>query len=125
MSLPPDGGLEIWLLLVVNFFEAVLGLFLTVLSYHAYRSNDRKPSLRNATLGFGSITLGTATEPAFQLGIVGTHVLASDQNVPLQIAEAALISLGFTLLFLAIYRYGSRSRRQRITVSDIDDEFLG
>lgn len=53
-----------------------------------------------------------------QLGIVGTHVLASEQNVPLQILEASAISTGFLVLFFSIFRY--RTRRQRISVSGDD-----
>lgn len=124
MTVSPELAPEIWIMFAVNFFASFLGLFITGISYFGYRSNDRKPSLRNATIGFGLITLGTVVEPAYQLGIVGTHVLASNQNVPLQIAEASLTSLGFAVLFLSIYRYSSRSSHQRITVSELDDEFL-
>lgn len=123
MTTPADVEPAIWFLIVTNFLEVFLGLVITVISYYAYRSNGWQTSLRNATAGFGLITLGAAIEPAYQLGVVGTHVLASDQNVGLQIVEAVVISLGFALLFFSIYRYSSRSRRHRITLTDIDEEF--
>lgn len=116
-----DSPLEVWLLIAVNFFGFFLGAVITGVSYLAYRSSGRDTSLRNVTVGFGLITLGTAVEPLYQLGIAGTHVLASDQNIGLQILEGTVISLGFLLLFFSIYRYSSRSRRRTITVSGVDD----
>lgn len=124
MTAPADIETAVWVLIVTNFFEFFLGFVITGISYFAYRANRHKTSLRNATAGFGLITIGTAVEPAYQMGIVGTHVLASDQNLGLQIVEGGLVSLGFAVLFFSIYRYSSRSRRQRITLSDLDDEFL-
>lgn len=109
---------KVWILLLVNFLGVLLGIVITGLSYVAYRSNDQKKALRNATIGFGLLTAGTAVEPVYQLGIVGTHVLASEQNVPLQILEASMISTGFLVLFFSIYKY--RARSQRIRVSGVD-----
>lgn len=109
---------KVWTLIAVNFLGVLLGTVITALSYVAYRSNDQKKSLRNATIGFGLLTGGTTVEPVYQLGIVGTHVLASEQNVPLQIIEATMISTGFLVLFFSIYKY--RARTQRITVGGED-----
>lgn len=105
----------------LNFFGFLLGAIITGVSYVAYRSHNERTSLRNATVGFGLITLGTAVEPIYQLGIVGTHVLASNRNIPLQIFEGSLISLGFLVLFFSVYRYSARTTRQQITVSGVDD----
>lgn len=112
---------EVWVLVAVNFFEFFLGLVMMGVSFLAYWRNGRKPALRNATAGFGLLTLGTVVEPVYQLGFVGTTVLASDRNVVLQIAEGALISLGFLVLFFSIYRYRSRSERRTIPISGVDD----
>lgn len=109
---------KVWTLVAVNLLGVLLGTVITGLSYVAYRSNGRKKALRNATLGFGLLTAGTTVEPAYQLGIVGTHVLASEQNIPLQILEASMISAGFLVLFFSIYKY--RTRNQRISVSQED-----
>lgn len=109
---------KVWTLLVVNFLGVLLGTVITGLSCVAYRSHEQKTALRNATIGFGFLTGGTAVEPLYQLGIVGTHVLASEQNIPLQIIEATMISAGFLVLFFSIYTY--RARHQRIVVGSDD-----
>lgn len=119
-----DGMIEVWLLIAVNFFGFFLGAIITGVSLYAYRSQERNTSLRNATIGFGFITLGTAIEPIYQLGVAGTYVLASDQNIALQITEGTLIALGFLFLFFSIYRYRSQSNRQTITVSGADDSLF-
>lgn len=117
------GGLEVWVLIAVNFFGFFLAAILTALSYYAYRSGEQKTSLRNATAGFGLLTIGTAIEPIYQVGIEGTHVLASDQNITLQLIEGAVISLGFLALFFSIYRYSSRPQRRSVTTGRADDFF--
>lgn len=119
-----DSTIEIWLLVALNFLGFILGLVITSVSYYAYRSGDRKRSLRNATVGFGLLTLGTAIEPAYQLGVKRTHVLASEQNVTLQVLEGLLLSLGFLILFLSIYKYSSRSSRRTMTIKGIDEELF-
>lgn len=116
--------LKVWALVAVNFLGFFLGAVLTALSFHAYRSGDPNPSLRNATIGFGLLTLGTAVEPIYQVGVEGTHVLASDQNVSLQLIEGTLISVGLLVLFFSIYRYQSASRRRTVTVSGVDDDLF-
>lgn len=116
--------LEVWVLIAVNFFGFFLAAILTVLSYYAYQSGEKKTSLRNATAGFGLLTVGTAIEPMYQVGIEGTPVLASDQNITLQLIEGAVISLGFFALFFSIYRYSSRSQRRSVAISRLDDDYL-
>lgn len=118
------GTLEVWVLVAVNFVGFFLAAVLTTLSYYAYRSGEKKTSLRNATAGFGLLTIGIAIEPIYQVGIEGTHVLASDQKITLQLIEGSVISLGFLLLFFSIYRYSSHSQRQSVTMSSVDDDFL-
>lgn len=120
----PDTALEVWALIAVNFLGFFLGVVITVISYRTYRARGRKPSLRNATIGFGCLTVGTATAPIYQMGIADAPVYASTQNVPLQILEGTLISLGFLLLFFSVYRYSSRTKRQTITVSGIDNDLF-
>lgn len=117
-------SLEVWALIAVNFIGFFLGVIITGLSCYAYRSSEKNTSLRNATMGFGMLTVGIAIEPVYQLGIEGTHVLASDQNITLQLIEGTVISLGLLILFFSIYRYRSRSRRQTVTVNGVDDELF-
>lgn len=118
------GMLKVWALVGVNFLGCFLGAIITAVSYYAYRSGEPNPSLRNATAGFGLLTLGIAIEPIYQVGVEGTHVLASDQNVTLQLVEGAVISLGLLVLFASIYRYSSRSRRRTVTVTGVDDDLF-
>jgi hypothetical protein len=115
-------ALDVWLLIAVNFLGFILGTIVTGISYYAYVTGEKKTALRNATVGFGLLTAGLAVEPAYQIGIEGSHVLASEQNVTLQFVEGVLFSLGFLVLFFSIYRYGSRSERRRITVNAVDDD---
>lgn len=124
MSSEVTEALEIWALIAVNFLGFFLGAIITSLSYYAYRSSDRKTSLRNATIGFGLLTLGIAIEPVYQVGVEGTHVLASDQNITLQLIEGAVISLGLLVLFFSIYKYRTRSHRQTVTINGVDDELF-
>lgn len=117
-------ALEVWALIAVNFLGFFLGAIITGLSYYAYRGGEKRTSLRNATIGFGLLTLGIAIEPVYQVGVEGTHVLASDQNITLQLIEGAVISMGLLVLFFSIYRYSSRSQRQTVTVNGVDDELF-
>lgn len=114
----------VWALVAVNFLGVFLSAFITALSYYAYRTGERNVSLRNATVGFGLLTLGIAVEPIYQMGIERTHVLASDQNITLQLMEGAIISLGLLVIFFSIYRYGSRSQRRTVAVSGVDDDLF-
>ena len=116
--------LEIWVLIAVNFLGFILGTIITGLSYYAYRSGERKTSLRNATIGFGLLTVGSAIEPAYQIGIQRTHILASEQNITLQMIEGLVFSLGYLVLFFSIYTYSSSSRRQTFTVNGVDDDLF-
>ena len=124
MSSEVADALEVWALIAVNFLGFFLGAIITGLSYYAYRRGEKRTSLRNATIGFGMLTLGIAIEPVYQLGIEGTHVLASNQNITLQLIEGTVISLGLLVLFFSIYRYSSRSRRQTVTINGVDDELF-
>lgn len=118
-----DTALEVWVLVLVNFLGFILGAVVTALSYYAYRAKKRDPSLRNATIGFALLTVGTAVEPAYQLGVNGTRALATERNLGLQILAGGLVSLGFLVLFLSIYGYSSH-RRQQITVNGVDDDLF-
>lgn len=115
---------DVWLLLAVNFLGFILGAVITGLSYYAYRSSDQKKPLRNATAGFALLTVGTAIEPVFQLMVDGTHIIASEHYIRLQLFEGSIISLGFLVLFFSIYKYSSRSKRESITISGVDDDLF-
>lgn len=115
---------DVWLLFAVNFLGFILGAFITGLSYYAYRSSDRKSSLRNATIGFALLTVGTAIEPTFQLLMDGAHIIESEHYILLQLFDGSIISLGFLVLFFSIYTYNSRPERTAITMHGVDDELF-
>jgi hypothetical protein len=117
-------GLEVWALVAVNFSGVALGTIITGVSYVAYGSHDRDRALVNATIGFALITLGMTMEPLYQLGIRWSHVLASEQNVLLQILEGTVFALGFLILFLSTFRHAHRTERREIFVPGVDDELF-
>jgi len=116
-------GLEVWALVAVNFSGVALGTIIGV-SYVAYGSHDRDRALVNARIGFALITLGMTMEPLYQLGIRWSHVLASEQNVLLQILEGTVFALGFLILFLSTFRHAHRTERREIFVPGVDDELF-
>jgi len=58
----------------VNLLTFVLGFVLIGLSYYAYHDDGGSRSFRNATVGFGLLTLGMAVAPVYQLGIRGVTI---------------------------------------------------
>jgi hypothetical protein len=52
MAEPP----ELWTFVLANLFVFGFGAMLTTLSYWAYRKNNRQPSFRLSTIGFGILT---------------------------------------------------------------------
>lgn len=107
MAEPP----ELWTFLLANLFVFAFGATLTTLSYYAYRTNDRRPSYRLSTIGFGILTLGGVFEPLYQLGYKGDYNISGRELLALQTMEGAFLAIGLGLLFSSIYihRSGSRS----------------
>lgn len=107
MAEPP----ELWTFAIANLVTFVLGLLMTGLSFLAYRANDRAASFRNATIGFGLLTLGMAVEPTYQLGWKTNAAVSGRELLGLQTLEAVLLGLGLGLLFYSIYEHESTARR--------------
>lgn len=97
--------LEFWVFALANLFVFGFGSILTVLSYLAYRSRSGAPSFRNATLGFGIITIGGLVEPVYQLGVRGDYHLTGREMLAMQAIEGGLMAIGLGLLFYAIAGY--------------------
>lgn len=115
-------AIELWALVAVNFIGFTLGATMTAVAYYTYRTRDRRPSLRLASLGFALLTVATAIEPAYQLTVERTLVLAAAERVVwLQLLEGALYSLGFLTLFYAILRRRPRRRERTVTIEGVDD----
>lgn len=109
MAEPP----ELWTFALANLVTFGLGLVLTAMSYYAYLTNGRRRSFRNATLGFGLLTLGMAVAPIYQLGIRGDYDLGGRELLALQTVEGALLATGLGLLFYSIYRHNRGGQRPR------------
>lgn len=122
MSFDVAHPLEVWLLIAVNFLGFILGTFITSVSYYAYRSSDENTSLRNATVGFGLLTVGTAIEPTYQLWVHGSPVLTNEEYITIQVVEGIVIASGFFILFFSIYKYNSNTSRYKLTTNGIDSD---
>jgi hypothetical protein len=114
MANPP----ELWTFTIANFVTFGLGSILTALSFYAYRTNGRRRSLRDATVGFGFLTLGMVVEPVYQLGFRGDFRLNGRELLALQTIEGVLLSLGLGLLFYSIYVHGRGERTIHARVGD-------
>lgn len=110
MANPP----ELWTFAIANLVAVGLGTIMTGLSFYAYYVRQRRRSFRDATAGFGVLTLGMAIEPFYQLGIREGTTPGGRELLALQTVEAVLLGIGFGLLFYSIYRHDS-DRQQRYT----------
>jgi hypothetical protein len=109
MAEPP----ELWTFAIANLVTFGLGFVLTGLSYYAYRTDGHRRSFRNATIGFGLLTLGMAVAPVYQLGIRGDYNLGGRELLALQTVEGALLAAGLGMLFYSIYWHNRGGRRAR------------
>lgn len=101
MSNPP----EFWAFAIANIVSAGFGIILTVLSFIAYRQTGRVDSFRNATIGFGLITIGLLVEPSYQIGWKADYNLLGTELLALQTVEAVIFGLGLGMLFYSIYTH--------------------
>lgn len=111
------------LFVVANVLQFSFGLAITGISYWAYRSNGRKPSLRNATIGFLCITIGGILAPVYEIGIKADYNITAQELLKLQIMEGAVIGIGLALLLFSVYSHStSRSRETHIEyeIQDVD-----
>lgn len=108
MANPP----EFWTFAVANLLTFGLGTILTGVSFYAYTTKGRR-SLRDATIGFGTLTLGMIVEPLYQFGVRGDYALDGRELLALQTLEGMLLSIGLGLLFYSIYRRNRGVRRSR------------
>lgn len=103
---------ELWTFVLANLVAVGLGTIMTGLSFYAYYLRQRRRSFRDATAGFGLLTLGMAVEPVYQLGIKHPSTPGGRELLVLQTGEAILLALGFGLLFYSIYRHDSDRSQQ-------------
>jgi hypothetical protein len=93
---------ELWLFVASNLLLLVLGGTITVLSYGAYRRNEGRRALRDASIGFGLITVGSLVEGVYELGIRG-YELGGRELLALHTVEGVLIAGGLAIIFYSLY----------------------
>lgn len=111
---------ELWAFLVVNVLVFGIGSLLTALSLTAYRSSGWSRAFRDATVGFGVLTIGSGADLVYEMGIKGDYHLTGRELLMLQTIEGLLVALGFGLLFYSIYRYRP-ARNSRPAVDRAED----
>lgn len=89
---------DVWALalVVVRVVLSLLGIATTLISYRAYRRGGTR-YLRNATVGFGFITLGVLVE-----GFL--YEVTSLTLTQVHVAESAALACGFAVLLSSFVR---------------------
>lgn len=102
--------IEFWTFILTNFMMFAFGLILSTVSYLAYRADRGRISLRNATIGFGLLTIGGLVAPVYQLGVNDAYTLGGRELLVVQSVEGLFLASGLGMLFYSIYRYGTGAR---------------
>lgn len=117
--------LEFWTYVLTNFMMFGFGLMLTGLSYFAYRTDKTRFALRNATIGFGLLTIGGLVAPLYQIGYKTQYQLDGRELLAIQSVEGLFLAAGLGMLFYSIYRYSNSGEYQHVdtfeTIEEIDD----
>lgn len=117
--------LEFWTYVVTNFMMFGFGLLLTGLSYFAYRSDKTRLALRNATIGFGLLTVGGLIAPLYQIGYKTQYQLDGRELLAVQSVEGLFLAAGLGMLFYSIYRYSNGRQYHHVeafeTVEEVED----
>lgn len=114
---------EFWTYVLTNFMMFGFGIVLTGLSYFAYRADRTRPSLRNATVGFGLVTIGGLVAPAYQLGFRGAYDLSGRELLVVQSVEGLFLAAGLGMLFYSVYHYSDGSRRRQVDSFDTSNDY--
>lgn len=101
MAEPP----EFWLFVLSNILVLVLGGVLTGLSLAARRRSPGNRAFLGASVGFGTITLGTLVEAGYELGVRGSYHLGGRELLALHTVEGVLVAVGLTALFYSLRQY--------------------
>ena len=100
MAEPP----EFWTFVATSLLVFLLGGAMTVLSYLAYR-RENKRSLWVAGFGFGLVTTAGVIAAVYQLGIARSYTLSGRELLSLQTVEGVVLVLGLLALIYSITRY--------------------
>lgn len=116
---------EFWTYVLTNFMMFGFGLMLTGLSYLAYRTDKTRFALRNATIGFGLLTIGGLVAPLYQIGYKTQYQLDGRELLAIQSVEGLFLAAGLGMLFYSIYRYSNGEQYQHAdtfeTIEEIED----
>jgi hypothetical protein len=99
MAQPP----EFWTFVASSVLVLLLGGAMTVLSYLAYRREDKR-SLWVAGVGFGLVTTVGVIAAVYQLGIARTYELSGRELLSLQTVEGVVLLLGLLALIYSVVR---------------------
>ena len=100
MAQPP----QFWTFLASNVLVLLLGGTMTVLSYLAYRREDKR-SLWVAGFGFGLVTTAGLITVFYQFGIRRTYFVSNRELLSLHTVQGVVLALGLLALIYSITRY--------------------
>lgn len=118
MANPPG----FWSFVITNIGFVIVSCLLTGLSFLAYRMSDGQQSYAIATIGFGCILLGGATELVVIYLFVPDFILTGTEFLYLQASENVLTASGLGFLFYAITRHNTDSSNRPNYASSTDEE---
>ncbi|WP_144906377.1 DUF7521 family protein [Halobellus captivus] len=106
---------------LANILQFAFGVSITGISYWAYRSNHRKASFRNSTVGFLFITVGGVLAPIYELGIKSDYTITAQELLKLQIIEGTVIGVGLAFLLVSVYSHSGGTDHHRHIQLDVRD----
>ncbi|WP_336021611.1 DUF7521 family protein [Halobellus salinisoli] len=109
------------LFVLANILQFAFGVSITGISYWAYRSNGRKASFRNSTVGFLLITVGGVLAPIYELGIKSDYTITAVELLKLQIIEGTVIGIGLAFLLISVYSHSAGTDHYRSVQLDVSD----
>lgn len=95
---------EFWTFVVTSLFVFLLGGTMTVLSYLAYRREDKR-SLWVAGFGFGLVTTGGLIAVIYQFGVRRTYFVSNRELLSLQTIQAFVLAIGLLALVYSLTKY--------------------
>ena len=100
MAEPP----EFWTFVATSLLVFLLGGAMTVLSYLAYRREDKR-SLWVAGFGFGLVTTAGLITVIYELGVRRTYFVSNRELLSLHTVQGIVLTLGFLALIYSIVKY--------------------
>jgi len=96
---------------IANVLVVTLGVILTALSFHAYRSDTGTGGFLETTLAFLLITIGSVLAPVYEFGFVHDYQITPDELREVQFFEGLAVTLGLAILLYSIWQHRAYSSR--------------